>query len=271
MARAIFITGAGSGIGQATARFFAARGWRVGLADVRADGLAETAALLGDAAHIRHPMDVREPEAWAHALAAFAGAGPIDIVFNNAGVAAGGPIIDMTPAEIERTVSINLLGVLYGARAAYPYLKRADGGAALVSTSSAAGLYAGAGMSVYAATKFGVRAMTEALEREWAADGIAVRAIMPGFIDTPLLSATSSGSNRSIRETVAEAGLEFTPVEAVAQAVWDAAHGRRTHTLVGRTARRLHFATRWAPWLLPKGEALRAPPSPPPAATTVTD
>jgi NAD(P)-dependent dehydrogenase (short-subunit alcohol dehydrogenase family) len=177
--------------------------------------------------------------------------GRLDVLFNNAGIGSGGPIDVMTPDAIERTLDINLKGVFWGAQVGFPYLKKTPG-SALVSTSSAAGLYASAGMSVYSATKFGVRAMTDSLNREWVADGVKARTIMPSFIDTPLLDAVSAGSNEAIRETVRNAGLEFTPVEQVAQAVWDAAHGERVHTVVGKTARRLKFATTWAPWLLPK-------------------
>ncbi|MGJ3629008.1 SDR family NAD(P)-dependent oxidoreductase [Sphingomonas sp. MMS24-JH45] len=68
------------------------------------------------------------------------------------------------------------------------------------------------GLSAYSATKFAVRGLTEALDAESAADGIRVRDLMPGFIDTPLLSAPVTGSNRTAREAVAEAGMEFTPV-----------------------------------------------------------
>ncbi|MEQ1689287.1 MAG: SDR family NAD(P)-dependent oxidoreductase, partial [Sphingopyxis sp.] len=119
---------------------------------------------------------------------------------------------------------------------------------------SAAGLYAGPGMSGYSATKFGVRAITESLDQEWREHGIRVRAIMPGFIDTPLLSGTSAGSNRTIRESVREAGLEFTPVERVAEAVWDAAHHKkRLFWPVGKTAKRIAFLSRWAPGVLRRG------------------
>ena len=253
MRKAIFITGGGSGIGRATAIFFADKGWFVGLADVNAAGLAETAALLPNGASTQHIMDVRDRNAWDDALATFTAAsdGRLDILFNNAGIGTGGPLAVMDSADIERVLDINLKGVFWGAQAGFPYLK-ATSGSALVSTSSAAGIYAGPGMSAYSATKFGVRAMTESLNREWAADGVKARTIMPSFIDTPLLDKPSAGSNEAIRETVRNAGLEFTPVEQVAQAVWDAAHGTRVHTLVGKTARRLKFATTWAPWLLPK-------------------
>ena len=256
--KAIFITGGGSGIGQATAVFFANKGWFVGLADVNAAGLAETAARLPADQSSQHMMDVCDRAAWESALADFAvkSGGRLDILFNNAGIGSGGPLAIMTESEIERVLDINLKGVFWGAQAGFPYLRK-TAGSALVSTSSAAGLYASAGMSVYSATKFGVRAMTESLDREWAADGVKARSIMPSFIDTPLLDGVSAGSNEAIRETVRNAGLEFTPVEKVAQAVWDAAHGERVHTLVGKTARRLKWATTWAPWLLPKTLARR--------------
>ncbi len=253
MRKAIFITGGGSGIGRATAQFFAAKGWFVGLADVNAAGIGETAAMLPVGQSSQHVMDVCDRKAWDDALAGFTdlSGGRLDLLFNNAGIGSGGPLSMMSDTEIERVLDINLKGVFWGAQAGFPFLKNTPG-SALVSTSSAAGLYASAGMSVYSATKFGVRAMTESLDREWAADGVKARTIMPSFIDTPLLDGVSAGSNEAIRETVRNAGLEFTPVEQVAQAVWDAAHGKRVHIVVGKTARRLKWATTWAPWLLPK-------------------
>lgn len=253
MRKAIFITGGGSGIGRATAQFFADKGWFVGLADVNAAGTGDTAALLPEGAPARYVMDVRDRDAWETALKDFAGksGGRLDILFNNAGIGSGGPLAAMEATEIERVLDINLKGVFWGAQVGFAYLK-ATPGSALVSTSSAAGLYASPGMSAYSATKFGVRAMTESLNREWATDGVKARTIMPSFIDTPLLDQVSAGSNEAIRETVRNAGLEFTPVAQVAQAVWDAAHGKRVHIVVGKTARRLKFATTWAPWLLPK-------------------
>ena len=247
-AKAIFITGGGSGIGRATAQLFAARGWFVGLADVNIAGMAETAALLPAGMVSQHQLDVRDRTRWPAALAEFAAAsgGRLDVLFNNAGIGVGGRIEDMPLDEADRVIAINLTGVINGIHFAMPLLK-ATPGAAILSTASAAGIYGAAGLSVYSATKFAVRALTEALDVELAADGIKVRDLMPGFIDTPLLDTVSPGSNRNTRETVREAGLEFTPVEQVAQAAWNAVHGSKLHTLVGATARRLAFGARWMP------------------------
>ncbi|MFS0772183.1 SDR family oxidoreductase [Sphingomonas sp. 1P08PE] len=246
MARSILITGGGSGIGRATAQLFAARGWRIGLADVDAAGLAATAALLPETAET-HVMDVRDRDAWMRTLAGFCGAdGALDVLFNNAGVPAGGPLAQTGGDEIDRVIAINLVGVIDGARLAYPYLARATE-ACLLNTCSAAGIYGGPNMSIYGATKAAVRSLTETLDAEWAADGIRVRALMPGFIETPLLNATLTGSNATVREMVTAARLEFTPVEQVAEAAWAAVHGDRLLWPVGRTARRLSFAARWLP------------------------
>lgn len=251
--KAILITGGGSGIGRAVAQLFSDRGWRVGLADRDEAGLAETAAMLPADRTTRHFMDVRSPEDWEEVLAEFTqvSGGRLDVLFNNAGVAVGGPFGAASLDDIDRALDVNIKGVVYGARLAYPYLA-ATPGACLLNTASAAGIYGTAGAAIYSATKFAVRGLTEALDGEWAAEGIRVRSLMPGFIDTPLLRASVGGSNRSVRETVVEAGLEFTPVETVAEAAWAAVHGDRVHTLVGKTARRLAFASRWMPGRLRK-------------------
>lgn len=253
--KTIFITGGASGIGRAVARRFAQGGWFVGIADIDDAGMAGTATLLPGGQVSCHRLDVRDRTAWDAALAdcAKAAGGSIDVVFNNAGIPIGGAIVDLTAEEIERTLAINLKGVIFGAQAAYPWLKASAPGSCLLNTASAAGIYGSPGASVYSATKFGVRALTESLDGEWAADGINVRSLMPGFIETPLLDhATNRASNEDIRSRVLGAGLEITPVSEVAEAAWAAVHGDKVHTLVGKTARRLAFASRWMPGVLRK-------------------
>jgi len=246
--KAIFITGGGSGIGQATAKLFAGRGWRVGLADVNAAGLTATAAMLPPGMATTYVMDVRDRDAWVANLDAFTAAsgGRLDVLFNNAGIGTGGPLTETSFEDIDRTIAINLTGVLNGARIGYAYLARTPG-SCLLNTASASAIYGCSGLVPYSMTKFAVRAMTEGLDGEWAGAGIKVRAIVPGFIDTPLLKAPAGGSNQSIRETVTAAGLELTAVEEVAEAAWAAVHGDKLHTYVGKTAFRMAFGARWMP------------------------
>ena len=253
--RAIFITGGGSGIGREVALYFAARGWFVGVADINEAGMRETLGLISGGFTYSHKLDVRDRAGWDAALADFAKAagGRIDVMFNNAGIPLGGALIENKPEEIERCLDINLKGVLFGAQAAHPYLKASAPGSCLLNTASAAGIYGTPGASVYSATKFGVRAITESLDGEWAEDGIKVASLMPAFIDTPLLDHTANqGTNEHIRGRVQDAGLEITPVTEVAEAAWAAVHGDKLHNRVGKTAHRLAFASRWIPGRLRK-------------------
>lgn len=159
--RAILITGGGSGIGRAVAQFFAARDWRVGLADVNAAGMAETAALLPGGMAATYVMDVRDRDAWVATLDAFTAVsgGRLDVLFNNAGVGSGGALADTGFAEIDRVVAINLIGALNGARIGHAYLARTPG-SCLLNTASASAIYGSAGLAPYSMTKFAVRAMT---------------------------------------------------------------------------------------------------------------
>ena len=253
--KTIFITGGASGIGRAVAQRFGREGWFVGIADINEDGMAGTAALIPAGFSSQHKLDVRDRAAWDAALAACAEAagGRIDVVFNNAGIPIGGRIIDVSTEEVERTLDINLKGVIWGAQAAYPWLKAAGPGSCLLNTASAAGIYGVPGGSIYSATKFGVRSLTESLDAEWKDDGIMVRDLMPGFIETPLLEiAPNRQSNQDIRSQVHAAGLEISPVSDVADAAWGAVHGKKLHTIVGKTAKSLAFAARWMPGALRK-------------------
>ena len=248
--KAIFITGGGSGIGRAIALRFAAEGWFVGLGDIDQAGMDETLHLIENGFTYTHKFDVRDRDAWDQALDGFATAagGRIDVLANNAGIPLGGALMENSTQEIERCLDINLKGVLFGAQAAYPYLLKTAPGSCLLNTASAAGIYGTPGASVYTATKFGVKGITESLDGEWADEGIKVRSLCPSFIDTPLLDHTPNAqSNEGIRQRVKDAGLEITPVSEVADAAWDAVHGDKLHTLVGKTAKSIAFGARWMP------------------------
>lgn len=247
---AIFITGAGSGIGQATARHFARKGWFVGLADIHGPSLSETAASLPAGQYSCHVMDVRNRDQWAEALGDFhaASGGRFDVLFNNAGIGTGGQFCDLAPAEADRLIAINFGGVVNGVLMALPYLRDSKG--LILNTGSASGFYGVAGLALYSATKFAVRGLTEALDVEFAKYGVKVRSLMPGFIDTPLLDQVTGGSNESAHQRLSASGIEISPVEDVAKAAWDAVHGQRVHRTVGKMARRLAFAARFFPSLI---------------------
>jgi NAD(P)-dependent dehydrogenase (short-subunit alcohol dehydrogenase family) len=244
--KSIFITGAASGLGREVARFFAGKGWFVGLADVNDAETAATAAMLPAGQSSQHHLDVTDRAQWASAIADFVTnkGGTIDVLFNNAGVGTGGPIQDMTDAEIDRQVAINFTGVMSGIRAAFPYLRR---GSCVLNTSSAAGIYGVGNLSVYSATKFAVRGLTESHDIEWRPLGIKSRSLMPGFIDTNIIGAVAEGTNMTGKERLQAAGIEVSPVEIIGPAAWAAVHGNKVHTTVNKTAKQLAFAARWFP------------------------
>jgi NADP-dependent 3-hydroxy acid dehydrogenase YdfG len=250
--KAIFITGAASGIGLATAQRFAAAGWFVGLADIDAKGLAAALEAIGPANGMTCSLDVRHRSAWKRELAQFAKAteGRLDVLMNNAGVAKGGYLEAQTPDEVDLQVDVNLKGVLNGCQAAFDLLA-ATPGALVVNVASVAGVVAPPRMAVYAATKFAVRGLSEALEAEFGRIGVGVRCIMPWFIDTPLLDKARFSDNEDLRVSLRDQKVPVYPVADVAEAVWTAVHGKPVlHHLVGGQARQIGWLSRLAPGLV---------------------
>ncbi len=251
--KSIFVTGGASGLGREVSRFFAVKGWFIGIADINDAGMAETAAMLPAGSYSVHHLDVTDRAGWASALSDFANAsgGRMDVLFNNAGIGSGGPIQDMTDADIDRMIAINLTGVINGIRAGFALLKSTPG-SCMLNTSSAAGIYGAADLSVYSATKFAVRGLTEAHDIEFRSAGIKSRSLMPGFIDTNILANVGEGSNMSGKDLLQSAGIEVSPVSIIGQAAWDAVHGNKVHTTVNKMAKQLAFAARWFPGRLRK-------------------
>lgn len=251
--KCIFVTGAASGLGREVSRYFAEKGWFVGLADVNEAGLQETANMLPAGQCSIHSLNVTDRAQWKAVVADFAGqtGGKMDVLFNNAGVGSGGPIQDMADADIDRMIAINVAGVINGIRACFPYLQ-ATSDSCVLNTASAAGIYGSPGLSVYSATKFAVRGLTEAHDIEWRGLGIRSRSLMPGFIDTNIIGAIEPGSNQSGKDRLIEAGVEVSPVSIIGPAAWDAVHGDKVHTTVNKMAKQLAFAARWFPGRLRK-------------------
>lgn len=250
--KSIFITGAASGIGLACARKFAREGWFVGLTDIDRAGLTAAHDAIGRENGSAHLLDVRDREAWANALGDFGKAtgGKADVILNNAGVARFGVLEDLSDADCDIQIDINVKGVVNGARAGLPLLKAAGG--RLINVASCAGLYGSPKLAVYSATKFAVRGLSEALDVEYARHGVSVACVMPWFVETPILNAGASGTNEQMADALRKGGLEVYPVEDAAQVVWEAAHGKALHYFVGKRAKQMRFAANHMPGALRK-------------------
>ncbi len=246
--KAIFITGGASGLGREVGRYFAAQGWFVGIADVNDKGMAETAALLPEGQSSIHKLDVTDRAQWKQAVSEFGAitGGTMNVLFNNAGIGEGGAIQDMEDAAIDRMIAINFTGVISGTRACFDMLKSTPD-SCILYTASAAGIYGVADLSVYSATKFAVRGLAESHDIELRKYGIKSRSLMPGFIDTNIISEVVEGTNQSGKERLEEAGVMVSPVSIIGPAAWGAVHGDKLHTPVNKMAKQLAFAARWMP------------------------
>ena len=185
-ARHAFITGGASGIGLAVAKALAGKGLRVTIADVNADGIAAVVAEQGDGFR-GAVLDVRDRAGWAKEKAgAEAEFGPVDVLFNNAGIASFGiELADMDPEVFDRLIAVDLTGVFNGI-SAFAANMRARKAGHIISTSSMSGICEptnGIGGS-YAAAKFGVVGLSETLRLELALHGVGVSVLCPGMTAT---------------------------------------------------------------------------------------
>ncbi|HYE44671.1 MAG TPA: SDR family oxidoreductase [Caulobacter sp.] len=248
--KSIFITGAASGIGLGAAKRFAREGWFVGLADIDKPGLKAALQAIGPGNGVTIDLDVRDRGQWTRALAAFAKAsgGRLDVLLNNAGIARYGYLEEQSPDEGDLQIDINVKGVINGARAGLELLK-ATPGSTLINVASCAGLFGSPRMAIYSATKFAVRGLSESLEAEFGRFGIAVRCIMPWFVDTPILNAGAQGSNLKITDAIREGGSPVYTVEEAAQVIWESAQGRggKLNYIVGKAGKDMAFMLRFMP------------------------
>jgi len=183
------ITGAGQGIGAATARKFAQEGATVVVCDVRqaaVDAVVAECQVAGATA-LGHVMDVTQrtmvDAVVAEVLARF---GRIDVLVNNAGITQDARLQKMTLEQFDRVVDVNLRGVFHCSQAVADAMV-AQGGGVILNASSVVGIYGNFGQTNYAATKFGVIGFTKTWSRELGPKGVRVNAVAPGFVDTPIL------------------------------------------------------------------------------------
>jgi NADP-dependent 3-hydroxy acid dehydrogenase YdfG len=199
--RVVAVTGASSGIGEATARACAQAGATVAVAARRKDRIDKLAAELtdGGARALAIECDVGvEEEARRFVETTRSELGRLDVLVNNAGVMLLGPIDGAPTEEWRRMVQVNVFGVLYCTHAALPIM-REQGSGHIVNVSSVAGRFARAGSGVYNLTKFGVGAFSEALRQETAPLGIRVTIVEPGAVATELVAQNREEVQQVIR------------------------------------------------------------------------
>ena len=249
--KVVVITGAGSGIGRALAVDCAARGSQLALSDVDAPGLAETvdrAKHAGAAAIHSTSLDVADRAAFTSYAAEVADHfGRVNVVVNNAGVALAGDLTSLCYDDIEWIVGVNFWGVLHGTKEFLPHLI-ASGDGHLVNISSLFGLISMPGQSMYNATKYAVRGMSEAVREEMLVAGhpVGVTVVHPGGIKTAIARNARTSAEEDHEATARffdEKLAKMTP-ERAAGIILGAVLKNRARCLVGLDAHALHHFAR---------------------------
>ena len=222
--RVALVTGGASGIGRASARAFARAGAHVVVADVDADGGAETVRLVEDGGGSASfaAADLADPRAVAELVRGItARHGRLDFAHNNAGVNdAPTALPEIGDERWARMIAVNLSSVFYCLREELPAMA-ARGGGAIVNTSSGAGVFGAAKIAHYAAAKHGVIGLTRAAAIEFAGAGVRVNAVCPGLTDTPMHARTAALDPEHARRTLEFSRGRVNPPGLVADtALW---------------------------------------------------
>jgi 3alpha(or 20beta)-hydroxysteroid dehydrogenase len=187
------ISGGARGMGSTHARAFVAEGAKVVIGDLLDEQGAALAGELGDSVAYVH-LDVTDPADWAAAVAlAVERFGTLNVLVNNAGIANGDPIAELSVEKWNAVIDVNLNGVFHGIQAVVPVMTAARRGS-IINVSSVEGLRGTAGLHGYVASKFAVRGLTKSVAVELGPVGIRVNSIHPGLIETPMTEGISSKS-----------------------------------------------------------------------------
>lgn len=246
--RVVVVTGAGGGIGRATALAFSERGCRIAAVDVDEaglDSLARELAQSGTACSV-HRCDVADAEAMEVLPdAVIAAHGAVHVVVNNAGVTLVGPLDQASREDLEWIVGVNLWGVIWGCRFFLPHLLAADRGH-LVNVSSTFGLAGMPMQAAYCATKYAVRGFTEALWEELDDTTVGVTLVHPASFDTGIVEG-SRGATGIVRERLEQVQRRGHPPQVAGRAIVDAVERGRRRVLLGPAAYGMDWIKRFAP------------------------
>lgn len=247
------ITGAGSGIGRATALALAKEGCDLALADINEASLAETAGLLAEYGRklCTHRVNVADRQQMAaYPEQVLAAHGRVHIVVNNAGVASGANFEDQSLDDFERVLAVNLYGVVYGCKAFLPHLKAAGEGH-IVNISSVLGLMPAPALSAYCTSKFAVRGFSQCLWLELRGHNIGVTAIHPGLIRTNISNTAAvheigemHGFFEQFRDRMERQGAD---PATVAKAIVKGIKGDKQRALVTLETQVMDRLMRWMP------------------------
>jgi NADP-dependent 3-hydroxy acid dehydrogenase YdfG len=243
-----FITGAGSGLGLALAKGLATDGWTLGLFDRNLERLTTVEAELADAGVrlIAYPGDVTQADELTVAINSFAATHDgLDVMINNAGVAGGGALMEVSPEDWRWIIDINVMGVVHGSRAAIPHLQR-NGSGLLINVASAAAFASAPGMVSYNATKAAVLSISETLVNELRSAGIQVSVVMPTFFQSGLLETLRGPEYARAFAHKAMQRSEHSAEDIARDALKEAADGS-VYIVLPRAARSLWRWKRWMP------------------------
>ena len=242
------ITGAGSGIGRATAHAFVAAGARVAVCDVDRARVDALALELGDRAIVATTVDVADRTAFAAFADEVHRAAPVDYVVNNAGVAIGGSFLDTSLDDWDWLLGVNLRGVVHGCHFFAPRMVERGAGGHIINISSIFGIYAAPQVTAYVASKFAVLGLSQSLRTELAPHRIGVTAICPGMINTSIIEGGRMlGGVGTQRSRLARTFTRGAAPSLVAATILDAIATNPAVRTVGKDAWAMHQLTRFVP------------------------
>jgi len=240
--KSIFITGAGRGIGKATALLFAQKGWFIGLSDINQAEIKEVAKEIGLDNCSLHTADVRAVDQLQTAIDDFGKqtGGKLNILFNNAGILETGGFEKVPLEKHKAVIDVNFIGVMNTTHIALPLLKTTPK-SAVVTMCSASSMFGNPEITAYAATKSAVKSLTEGWNLLFKKHDIHVADLLPAYVHTPMVT------NAQEAMALPDNQVKLT-AEQIAKVVWKAAHSSKMHHYIGTDAKLLRFLK----WLLPQ-------------------